>query len=94
MATLDRLTDGGPVGDVFNVGRGEGASVLEVLDVLGEVSGLDTTPEFVARRPGDPARVVAAVDRIAQDVGWSARADLRAILDSAWTAWQSGPRAI
>jgi UDP-glucose 4-epimerase len=94
VATLDRLTAGDPVGDVFNVGRGEGVSVLEVLSVLGEVCGLDLTPELVARRPGDPARVVAAVDRIAQDVRWSARADLRAILDSAWTAWQSGPRAI
>ena len=68
--------------------------MLEVLALLGDVTGLDTTPEVVVRRPGDPARVVAAVDRIARDVRWSARADLRAILDSAWTAWQSGPRAI
>ncbi len=94
VATLDHLAAGGPVGEALNVGRGTGVSVLEVLAVLGEVCGLDTTPEVVARRVGDPARVVAAVDRIAQDVRWSARADLRAILESAWAAWQSGPPAI
>lgn len=90
VATLDRVVGGDPVGPALNVGRGEGASVFEVLRVLSEVSGLDTTPEVVGRRPGDPARVVAAVDRIARDVHWSARADLRAILESAWAAWRAG----
>ena len=94
VATLDRMVGGEQVGPTLNVGRGVGASVFEVLRVLAEVSGLDTTPEVVGRRPGDPARVVAAVDRIARDVHWRARADLPAILESAWAAWQARPPAL
>jgi UDP-glucose 4-epimerase len=73
---------------VYNVGRGEGSSVLEVLKVIGEVTGLDVTPEVVARRPGDPARVVGRVDRIRNDLGWTAKRDLMDMVDSAWAAWQ------
>jgi UDP-glucose 4-epimerase len=73
---------------VYNIGRGQGSSVLEVVDVVGQVTGLDTTPQFVARRPGDPARVVAAVDRISRDLGWSAKFDLPDMVSSAWAGWQ------
>jgi UDP-glucose 4-epimerase len=73
---------------VYNIGRGEGSSVLEVIDVVGRVTGLDTTPEFVARRPGDPARVTASVDRITKDLGWSAKFDLDDMVSSAWAGWQ------
>ncbi|HET7310441.1 MAG TPA: UDP-glucose 4-epimerase GalE [Mycobacteriales bacterium] len=73
---------------VYNIGRGEGSSVLEVIDVIGQVTGLDVTPEFVARRPGDPARVVASVDRIAIDLGWTSKFDLEQMVSSAWAGWQ------
>jgi UDP-glucose 4-epimerase len=73
---------------VFNVGRGEGSSVLEVLGVVGEVTGLDATPLVVERRPGDPARIVGRVDRIGTALGWSARYDLHDMVESAWAGWQ------
>jgi len=73
---------------VYNIGRGEGSSVLEVIDVVGKVTGLDVTPKFVARRPGDPARVTARVDRIAADLGWSSKYDLTDMVSSAWAGWQ------
>jgi len=73
---------------VYNIGRGEGSSVLEVIDVVAKVTGLDTTPDFVARRPGDPARVTASVDRITKDLGWSAKFDLDDMVSSAWAGWQ------
>ncbi len=72
----------------LNVGRGEGYSVRQVLDVIAEVTGLDTTPAVAARRPGDPARVVAAVDRAAAVLGWRATGDLREMVRSAWAAWR------
>ena len=59
LAAARALEDGAP-GATYNIGRGEGSSVLDVLRVVGEVTGLDTTPDVVDRRPGDPARVVAA----------------------------------
>jgi UDP-glucose 4-epimerase len=81
------LEDGAP-GATYNIGRGEGSSVLDVLRVVGEVTGRDTTPEVVERRPGDPARVVAAVDRIRERLGFSAQHGLRSMVESAWAGWQ------
>ena len=78
----------GPRFRVYNVGRGEGSSVLEVLAVIGEVTGFDVTPEIVARRPGDPARIVGGVGRVRRDLGWSARYELREMVESAWAGWQ------
>ena len=90
VAALQQLA-AGDVDDafrVYNIGRGSGSSVLEVIDVIGQVTGLDVTPQFVDRRPGDPARVVASVDRIAKDLGWSSRFDLEDMVSSAWAGWQ------
>jgi UDP-glucose 4-epimerase len=90
VAALQQLASG-DVDDafrVYNIGRGSGSSVLEVIDVIGQVTGLDVTPQFVERRPGDPARVVASVDRIAKDLGWSSRFDLEDMVSSAWAGWQ------
>jgi len=69
-----RALDGGAPSATYNIGRGEGFSVLEVLRTIGEVTGLDVTPEVVARRTGDPARVVAAVGRIQPGAGLHRRA--------------------
>ncbi|MGY1747011.1 UDP-glucose 4-epimerase GalE [Blastococcus sp. SYSU D00695] len=88
LGAVRALQRGAP-GGTYNVGRGEGASVLEVLRVIGEVTGGDTTPEVAGRRPGDPPLVVAAVDRIRRELGFRARCDLRAIVGSAWTAWRA-----
>ena len=73
---------------VYNIGRGEGASVREVIALIGEVTGLDIEPVVVGRRPGDPARYVANVDKIRAELGWSAQYDLRTMVESAWEAWQ------
>ena len=78
----------GAAGATYNIGRGEGSSVLDVLRVVGDVTGRDTTPDVVARRPGDPARIVAAVDRIRAGLGFTATRDLTAMVSSAWAGWQ------
>jgi UDP-glucose 4-epimerase len=83
-----RALEDGAVGATYNIGRGEGSSVLDVLRVIGEVTGRDTTPDVVDRRPGDPARIVAAVDRIRGGLGFTAARDLRAMVESAWAGWQ------
>ncbi len=83
-----RALESGAAGATYNIGRGEGSSVLDVLRVVGEVTGLDTTPDVVDRRPGDPARVVAKVDRIREGLGFTASHDLRSMVESAWAGWQ------
>ncbi|MCA1712638.1 MAG: UDP-glucose 4-epimerase GalE [Actinobacteria bacterium] len=83
-----RALAAGAASATYNIGRGEGSSVLEVLDVIGTVTGRDTTPQVVDRRPGDPARVVAAVDRIRDGLGFTATRDLTEMVESAWAGWQ------
>ena len=73
---------------VFNVGTGHGASVLEVLRTVADVVGCDPQARRVPRRPGDPAQLVAAVDRAREVLGWSACHGLYDMVDSAWQAWQ------
>ncbi|KQX69940.1 UDP-glucose 4-epimerase GalE [Angustibacter sp. Root456] len=72
---------------VLNIGRGEGSSVREVIDMVGEVTGLDVTADVVARRPGDPPRTVASADGIRRWLGWEAQYDLRDMVSSAWDGW-------
>jgi UDP-glucose 4-epimerase len=71
----------------LNIGRGQGSSVREVIDMVREVTGVDVVPEVVARRPGDPARTIASADAIRHHLGWNARYDLRDMVESAWAGW-------
>lgn len=83
-----RALDGGAAGATYNIGRGRGSSVLEVLEMIGAVTGRDVSYDVVDRRPGDPARVVAAVDQIRAGLGFHATQDLRSMVESAWVGWQ------
>jgi UDP-glucose 4-epimerase len=88
VAALRWLSSGGGSSyEVLNIGRGEGASVRDVLRTVADVTGVGFEPEVVARRAGDPARIVAAVDRIHARLGWTARYDLTDMVSSAWDAW-------
>jgi UDP-glucose 4-epimerase len=72
----------------LNCGYGRGFSVLEVIDAVRRASGVDFRVEFAARRPGDPARIVAAVDRARALLGWEPRlGDLATIVAHA-LAWE------
>jgi len=84
-----RALDAGAPGATYNIGRGQGSSVLDVLGVVGDVTGLDVTHDVAPRRAGDPARIVAAVDRIRDGLGFTAQHDLRSMVESAWAAWQA-----
>lgn len=75
---------------VYNVGTGTGTSVREVIDRVLEVSGSETRPEVVARRPGDPEVVVADASRIHGELGFTARHTIHDIVESAWRARARG----
>ncbi|MDI9836455.1 UDP-glucose 4-epimerase GalE [Streptomyces sp. KAU_LT] len=78
----------------LNIGRGEGVSVREMIDVINAVTGYDRPPTVTPRRPGDPARVVASADRAATELGWKAKYDVRDMITSAWAGWvRSHPEA-
>ncbi|MEV1050940.1 UDP-glucose 4-epimerase GalE [Streptomyces sp. NPDC049887] len=74
---------------ILNIGRGEGVSVADMVGIIQDVTGhKDVKPEITDRRPGDPARVVASADRIREELGWSARHEVREMVESAWAGWQ------
>ena len=66
---------GGGAAATFNCGYGRGFSVREVIETVKRVSGTDFKVEFAARRPGDPAQIVAASDRIRSTLQWQPHFD-------------------
>lgn len=68
---------------VYNVGTGLGASVRDVIEGIRRRSGDAPAAVVRPRRAGDPASVVADVERIGSELGWRARFTLADILDSA-----------
>ncbi|MFD3657206.1 UDP-glucose 4-epimerase GalE [Streptomyces sp. NPDC058620] len=88
VAATRRLAEDAGAALVLNIGRGEGVSVAEMVDIILDLTGrTDVRPVAEARRPGDPARVVAAVDASAKELGWSAQHGIRTMVESAWAGW-------
>ncbi|MFI9251344.1 UDP-glucose 4-epimerase GalE [Streptomyces sp. NPDC053069] len=86
--TVARALASSPGTDLtLNIGRGEGVSVREMIDRINAVTGYDHPPTVTARRPGDPARVVASATRIATELGWQAKYDVQDMITSAWEGW-------
>jgi UDP-glucose 4-epimerase len=75
--------------DIYNVGRGEGVSVRQVLDVVARITGKDFEPEVVGRRAGDPPAYFADPSAIERDLGWRAERGLDEMVQSSWDAWKS-----
>jgi UDP-glucose 4-epimerase len=62
--------------------------VLEVIDTVKRVSGVNSNVEFTARPPGDPAHIVAACDRVPSTLKWQpCLNDLQTIISHA-LAWE------
>ncbi len=86
-AALAYLRRGGESA-TFNCGYGRGSSVLEVIDAVRRASGQDFPVEISGRRPGDPAALVANVDRILSTLDWRPQfQDLDTIVTHA-LAWE------
>ena len=83
-----RALDGGS--RTYNLGTGRGYSIYELINTAREVTGHPIPIKVVARRPGDPAILVAANEKIQRELGWVPRhSSLRNILETAWR-WHAG----
>ncbi|MBB5339040.1 UDP-glucose 4-epimerase GalE [Tunturiibacter gelidoferens] len=70
---------------IYNIGNGQGFSVLEVIESARRVTGRPIAVEECDRRPGDPAVLVAGSAKIKAELGWVPRfAELDQIMASAW----------
>ena len=72
----------------LNCGYGHGFSVLEVIETVKRVSGVDFKVEMAPRRAGDPARIVAASDRARAALGWQPRFDDLSTIVTHALAWE------
>ncbi|MEO8084874.1 MAG: UDP-glucose 4-epimerase GalE, partial [Ardenticatenales bacterium] len=73
----------------YNLGNGQGFSVLEVIETARRVTGHPIPHTIAPRRAGDPATLIASSEALRRDLGWRPRyPDLEAIVGSAWE-WHS-----
>lgn len=86
VAALDHCA-GTPGVHTYNLGTGQGHSVLEVVKTYEEESGRPVPYEIVGRRPGDVASSWAEVTRAADELGWRTTKDLAAMCRDSWH-WQ------
>ena len=77
---------------IYNLGIGHGFSVREVIAAACRVTGVDIPVVEAARRPGDPAVLVASSEKIRRELGWAPQyTDLESIIGSAWNWMQQNP---
>jgi UDP-glucose 4-epimerase len=70
---------------IFNLGNGQGFSVLEVIESARRVTGHPIPAEIHPRRPGDPAVLVASSEKAIRELSWKPRyTQLDEIVRTAW----------
>ena len=70
--------------DVFNLGCGSGYSVKEIVKAVEKVTGKKVTVKLCARRPGDPAKLIATSAKAKKILGWKPKYSLEEIIHTAW----------
>jgi UDP-glucose 4-epimerase len=76
----------------YNLGNGQGFSVMQVIEAAREVTGRPIPVVSAARRPGDPAILIASSERIRRELGWKPRYPaLRDIVETAWVWHRTHP---
>ncbi len=79
-----RRLEGGGASAAYNLGYGDGMSVRQVIDAVARATGRPVAHGVGPRRPGDPAKLVAASGKARQELGWTpAFARLDAIVETA-----------
>ena len=91
ICALNYLRGGGE-SNFFNLGTGHGFSVKEIIDAAEKVTGLKIKKELGARRPGDPARLIALGEKARKILQWTPRFDnVEKIIATAWNWHKSHP---
>lgn len=90
VAAIQLLEKGNPNGkyDVFNVGTGNGYSVLEAIKAFEKVSGQALNYEVGPRREGDIVKVYGDVTKSSKELGWKAELGIEEMMSSAWK-WEN-----
>lgn len=70
--------------EIFNLGTGNGVTVLEAIKAFEEVSGRKLNYVIGPRRPGDVVAIYANNDYAVRQLGWDIKYDLKAMMETAW----------
>jgi UDP-glucose 4-epimerase len=86
VIAVERLTGdkGKKQVEVFNLGTGNGFSVMEVINSFEKTSGVKLKYEIKERRPGDIVKVWADTEYANTELGWKAEKTLDEMTSSAW----------
>ncbi len=87
IKALQKLTEK-PGLVIYNLGTGQGYSVLEMVRAIEEASGKDVPYQIVARRAGDIATCFADPAFALKEIGWKAEFGLKEMAEDTWR-WQS-----
>jgi len=79
--------------EVFNLGIGEGVSVLEAIHAFEEVAQMRLNYTIGPRRPGDVIAIYANLDKAARLLGWTPKRNIRNIMQTAWE-WEKKRSAL
>lgn len=82
VVAIDKLSPGV---HIYNLGTGQGTSVLQLINAFETANMIKIPYEIVARRPGDIAASYADVSKAKQDLNWTAK---RSIIDMCRYAWR------
>jgi UDP-glucose 4-epimerase len=95
VIAIKRLLDGKNKSDyeVFNLGTGNGVSVLEMVKGFEKATGVKLKYKIVARRAGDIEKIWADTTLANEELGWKAEKGLEETLLSAWN-WEKRVRGI
>lgn len=70
--------------DIFNLGTGDGVTVLEAIKTFEEVSGVNLNYEIGPRRPGDVIAIYANNTLAVTELGWKIKYNLKDMMQTAW----------
>ena len=87
VKALAKLTAGSGV-NVYNLGTGNGYSVLDVIHAFEKACGHELKYEIKPRRPGDIAACYAKCDKAKEELGWEAEFGIEEMCADSWR-WQS-----
>lgn len=81
VIALEKITEGV---EIYNLGTGEGTSVLQLIEAFVEENQAEVPYDIVARRPGDIASCYADVTKANEKLGWKATLGIRDMVRDSW----------
>lgn len=91
FTALSMLLDHEVENEVFNLGRGAGYSIKEIIHKCEEITKQKANIRIDKRRPGDPAQLIANAQKARHILKWQASLTMDDMIQSAWKWFKSNP---